>query len=294
MSKILVTGCSGQMGHDVSVDLIEHGYGVLSPSHVEMDLSDFNSIKQYLDQNKPSHVIHCAAWTKVDLAEDDPDACRAVNVTGTRALAEWCHKNDVKMLYISTDYVFPGTGDKPWTVDDQTDPINVYGMSKRDGEESVRKLEKYFIVRVSWVFGINGNNFVKTMIALSKKYDKVRVVADQYGSLTYTADLAPMLRQMMESDRYGTYHACNSGICTWYDVACEIFRLIGADVECIAIPSSEYPMRAKRPLNSRLDMSSIIKNGFDPLPDWKDALERYIKSIYDEDETRVPVASTYL
>lgn len=281
MSKILVTGCSGQMGHDVAIDLNEHGYNVLSPSRLEMNLSDTNSITQYLNQNNPSAIVHCAAWTNVDLAENEPDACRAVNVTGTEAIVEWCLVNDVTMLYISTDYVFPGTGNEPWSVDDATDPINVYGLSKRDGENLVSKLKKHFIVRVSWVFGINGKNFIKTMISLSKKYDIVNVVADQFGSLTYTVDLAPLLRQIIESDRYGTYHACNSGTCNWHEIACEVFKLIGANTKCVAIPTSEYPMIAKRPLNSRLDTSSLNKNGLKPLPDWKDALKRYINSFYN-------------
>lgn len=274
--KLLVTGGSGQLGHDVSVFASAKGWDVLSPTHAELDICDQYLVQSYFREHCPDAVIHCAAWTAVDAAEDEEEACRAINVGGTENLTEACRESDIPILYISTDYVFNGKGEQFWKVDDPTDPINAYGLSKRDGENAVKKYSKHYIVRISWVFGSNGKNFLKTMINLSKKYDTVRVVSDQYGSPTYTYDLAPLLCEMVVSGKYGVYHAHNSGVCTWYDVAVETFKAAGIDMTVVPITSAEYPMKAARPLNSRLDLDSLKKAGFSELPDWKDAVHRFV------------------
>ncbi len=277
--KVLVTGTSGQLGHDVAVCPEASGHELLTPSRKEMDLSDVRSAERYLALHRPDLVIHCAAWTDVDGAETDPEACRKVNVEGTRAIADYCGENGVPMMYISTDYVFNGSGERPWETDDPTDPVNVYGLSKRDGEDIVGRLPKHYIVRISWVFGSNGRNFVRTMVNLSAKTDTVRVVADQFGSPTYTADLAPLLWEIAESGKYGTYHAHNGGYCSWYDVAAEIFRVLGTGTRVIPISSAEYPVKAERPKNSRLSTDSLVSGGFRALPGWEDAIRRYIEKL---------------
>ncbi len=285
MGLILVTGATGQLGHDVVDCLCKDNYDYVAPNRIQMDIASSESIRNYLNMVVPTTIIHCAAWTQVDLAETHVDECRAVNVTGTKTIAEWCGEHDVPMLYISTDYVFPGTGSKPWDVDDETEPIGQYGLSKRDGELFVKKLKKYYIVRISWVYGSNGNNFVKTMINLSKTRDEVRVVNDQIGSPTYTKDLAPILIELIKSDKYGIYHACNEGYCSWYEFACEIFRLTNTKTKCIPITSEQYPTLAKRPKNSRLITAKLSENGFHQMPSWKVSLTEFIRSLEDKESS---------
>lgn len=276
--KVLVTGSSGQLGFDV-VKYAPSKYDILAPSRSVMDISDKLSVESYLLKHRPDGIIHCAAWTKVDDAEIDTESCRKVNVDGTRYITEYCKSKDIPLIYISTDYVFNGEGNDPWKIDDATDPINEYGLSKLDGENIVKTHSKHYIVRISWVFGSNGNNFIKTMLNLCKKTDVVRVVNDQFGSPTYTVDLAPLLWEIFESEKYGIYHAHNEGYCSWYDVAKEIFEIVKADTTLIPITSNDYPMRAKRPKNSRMDISSIVCNGFKLLPKWDDAIKRFIAEL---------------
>lgn len=276
---VLVTGVTGQLGCDVVRYLDGIGYDVLSPKRSVLDLSNERSVVEYFDRNSPDVIIHCAAWTNVDQAEVDVESCRRVNVDGTQFIADYCMAADVPVLYVSTDYVFNGTGNRPWETDDETNPVNQYGLSKRDGEDVIRKLRKYYIVRTSWVFGSNGNNFIRTMMNLSSKVDVVRVVDDQFGSPTYTVDLAPLLWQIANSGKYGIYHAHNDGFCSWYDVAVEVFGMLGTRTLAIPINSSEYPSKAKRPSNSRLGTSSLTDGGFNKLPRWEDAVNRYIKEM---------------
>ena len=277
--KILVTGSSGQLGYDVVRVLEGKGFDVLAPKRAEMDITDGESVDSYFYEHLPNAVIHCAAYTAVDAAEDETELCRAVNVGGTANIADNCSKYDIPMVYISTDYVFNGTGDGPWKVGDGTDPINAYGLSKRDGESVVLRLAKHFIVRTSWVFGVHGKNFAATMLRLSQTRDTVRVVDDQYGSPTYTADLAELLADMVVTDKYGVYHAHNESYCTWADFAEEIFRQSGLPTKVERITTAEYPLKARRPLNSRMDTSSLTDAGFKLLPDWKDALSRYLDAV---------------
>ena len=277
--KILVTGINGQLGHDTALELTGRGIEVVSPPHSEMDITDAAAVKRYIEMSCPDAVIHCAAYTAVDKAEDEEELCRKVNVDGTGNLAECCAERDIPLMYISTDYVFNGTGERPWEPEDETEPINAYGLSKRDGETEVLKLKKFFIIRISWVFGINGNNFVKTMLRLSETRDSLNIVDDQRGSPTYTKDLAVLLADMIVTDRYGIYHAHNEGVCSWADFAEEIFRLSNRNVKIIRITSNQYPMKAKRPMNSRMSTAKIKQNGFNLLPDWKDALGRYLLEV---------------
>ena len=275
--KILVTGAKGQLGYDIIKELTNRGI-----SHKGIDISDcditnnsevFDTITTY----NPTAVIHCAAYTAVDKAEDEPDLCRQINEGGTSNIAQACKQINAKMIYISTDYVFPGSCSHFHKPDDPTGPLSVYGQTKLAGEKAVREnLEKHFIVRISWVFGQNGNNFVKTMLRLGQERSKLNIVCDQIGSPTYTTDLAPLLCDMAVSRKYGTYHATNEGICSWEEFAIEIFRLANLDITVSPIPSSEYPTKATRPLNSRLDKSCLEEAGFSLLPHWKDALARYM------------------
>ncbi len=299
--KIFVTGVNGQLGHDVMNELASRGYeGVgsdLAPSYsgiadgtavtkmpyVSLDITDAQAVKQVLEEVHPDAVVHCAAWTAVDMAEDDENAAKvwAVNAGGTQHIASICKELDCKMLYLSTDYVFDGQGTEPWQPDCKDyKPLNVYGQTKLEGELAVSgTLDKYFIVRIAWVFGKNGKNFVKTMLNVGKTHDTVRVVNDQIGTPTYTFDLARLLVDMIESDKYGYYHATNEGgYISWYDFTCEIYRQAGYTTKVIPVTTAEYGLsKAKRPFNSRLDKSKLIANGFQPLPDWKDALSRYLK-----------------
>ena len=274
-----MTGASGQLGHDVVKHLITKSHTALTPSHKELDIADCDSTSKYFKDYLPDSVIHCAAWTSVDLAEDNIDRCRAVNVNGTENIVKECKTRNIPLLYVSTDYVFDGSGNKPWTVNDEPSPINAYGLSKYDGEKIVLTHPLHFILRTSWLFGCTGNNFVKTIIEKTNTTDALRVVSDQIGSPTYSADLAPLILDMVMSDKYGTYHAHNDGFCSWYDVAVEILRAAEIDREIIPISSSQFPTKAVRPLNCRLDVSSLKNNGFYNLPHWKNAIKRFVQTI---------------
>lgn len=296
--KVLVTGTSGQLGYDVMMELLKRGHQAVGADRsgsegdfekVQLDITDTKRVLAVVEELKPEAIIHCAAWTNVDGAEaqENLEKVRAVNVEGTRNLAEACKKVDGKFVYISTDYVFNGEGDKPWEPDDKNyAPINVYGQSKLDGELEVAKiLDKYFIVRIAWVFGKNGKNFVKTMIEVGSKHKVVKVVDDQVGTPTYTFDLARLLVDMIESDKYGYYHATNEGgYISWADFTEEIFKQAGIDSKVERVSTAEYEKIAgktvaKRPFNSRLDKSKLVEVGFEPLPEWQDALKRYLKEI---------------
>ncbi len=278
--RILVTGASGQLGYDVERELERRGIEHLGTSSRELDITDREAVERLMAAYRPDAAIHCAAYTKVDLAEDEPERCWAVNADGTRNMAAACRKTGAKLLYISTDYVFPGTGERSYETGDPTGPVNTYGRSKLAGELAVQSLlEKYFIVRISWVFGKNGNNFVKTMLRLAETRTELTVVCDQIGSPTYTADLAPLLCDMVQTERYGIYHATNGGTCAWSEFAKAIFELADKQVTVYPIPTSAYPTRAVRPLNSRMSKECLHSNGFQELPEWKNALARYLKEI---------------
>lgn len=296
--KVLVTGTSGQLGFDVMQELLKRGYEGIGADrsdtdadfgHVILDITDAKRVMEVVKKIKPDAIVHCAAWTNVDGAEE-PDnlaVVRAVNVDGTRNLAEACKKIDAKFVYISTDYVFDGSGEKPWQPDDKDyAPINVYGQSKLDGELEVSKiLDKYFIVRIAWVFGRNGKNFIKTMIEVGKKHEVVKVVDDQIGTPTYTVDLARLLVDMIETDKYGYYHVTNEGgYISWADFAEEIYKDAGMDTVVERVTTAEYEKIAgktvaKRPFNSRLDKSKLVENGFEPLPEWQVAVKRFIETL---------------
>lgn len=282
--KVLVTGVKGQLGHDVVKELEKRGHEAVGVDIEEMDITDAGSVKRVMERERPEAVIHCAAWTAVDAAEDNEEKVRLVNAKGTEYIAGECKALGCKMMYISTDYVFDGQGSEPWQPDCKSyKPLNIYGQTKLEGELAVAgALEKYFIVRIAWVFGKNGNNFIKTMLKLGKTHDTLRVVNDQIGTPTYTYDLARLLADMIETEKYGYYHATNSGgYISWYDFAVEIFRQAGYKVNVIPVTTAEYGQsKARRPFNSRLDKSKLIQNGFTPLPAWQDALGRYLKEIY--------------
>lgn len=275
--RVFVTGASGQLGHDVCRELERRGIAYRGTSSRELDVRDGAAVSAALEACRPDAVIHCAAYTQVDRAEEEPELCWAVNADGTRNVAAACKRTGAKLLYLSTDYVFPGTGEAFYRPEDPVGPQNVYGASKLAGELAVRSLlAEYFIVRTSWVFGTNGNNFVKTMLRLAETRTEVSVVCDQTGSPTYTADLAPLLCDMAGTDRFGVYHAANGGVCSWAEFAEAVFRAAGRNITVRPIPSDAYPARAKRPLNSRLDKRGLQERGFSPLPPWRDALERYL------------------
>lgn len=301
--KVFVTGVGGQLGHDVMNELAKRGHEgvgsdiapaysgvqdgspVCSMPYVAMDITNADMVKNVLGEIKPEVVIHCAAWTAVDLAEDEDkqDKVHAINVGGTQNIASVCKNLNCKMVYISTDYVFNGQGTEPWLPDCKDyAPLNVYGQTKLDGELAVSNtLTKYFIVRIAWVFGLNGNNFIKTMLNLSKKYDTLRVVCDQIGTPTYTLDLSRLLVDMIETEKYGYYHATNEGgYISWHEFASEIFRQAGVKMTVNPVTTAEYGVsKAARPFNSRLEKSKLVEAGFDPLPTWQDALSRYLKEI---------------
>jgi dTDP-4-dehydrorhamnose reductase len=278
--KILVTGAKGQLGYDAMKVLKARKIECMGVDINDFDITDEEVAFEYIVGYHPNAVIHCSAYTAVDKAEENEKLCRAVNADGTRNIAKACKKIDTKMVYISTDYVFPGTGEDAYEVDDPKGPLNVYGRTKLEGEEAVRELvNKHFIVRISWVFGKNGNNFVKTMLRLGREHNEINVVSDQIGSPTYTADLAPLLCDMVVTEKYGTYHATNEGYCSWAEFAQEIFKQAGYDTKVNFIPTSVYPTQAKRPFNSRLSKKSLDDAGFFRLPDWRDALRRYLKEI---------------
>ena len=278
--KVLVTGVKGQLGYDVVRELEKRQIEAVGVDVEEMDITDAAQVETVIRNVNPDAVIHCAAYTAVDAAEDNEELCRRVNAQGTENVAKVCQEMDLKMMYISTDYVFDGQGTRPWEPDDERDPLNVYGQTKYEGELAVEKyVEKFFIVRIAWVFGVNGKNFINTMLNLGKTHDKLTVVNDQTGSPTYTYDLARLLADMIQTDKYGRYHATNEGICTWYEFACEIFCQAGMDVEVAPVTSDEYPAKAKRPANSRMSKKKLDENGFERLPSWQDALKRYLKEI---------------
>ena len=279
--KVLVTGVKGQLGYDVVNELARRDIEYVGVDVEEMDITDYGQVKSVITESRADAVIHCAAYTAVDAAEDNEDICHKVNVDGTRNIAKVCRDLDLKMIYISTDYVFDGQGTEPWKPDDERRPLNVYGQAKYEGELAVqRMLEKYFIVRISWVFGLNGKNFVKTMLNLGRERGAVSVVDDQFGSPTYTYDLAKLLVEMVISDKYGVYHATNEGVCSWYEFACEIFRQAGmADVKVTPVDSGAFAVRANRPGNSRMSKDKLVEMGFERLPRWEDALGRYLKEL---------------
>lgn len=279
--KVFVTGVKGQLGYDVVNELEKRGHAAIGVDIEDLDITDAAAVNKMITEAAPEAVIHCAAWTAVDAAEDNEEKCRQVNVNGTENIAKVCKKLNCKMMYISTDYIFDGKGTRPWEPDDPvTTPLNVYGQTKYEGELAVRNnVEKFFIVRIAWVFG-KGKNFIKTMLNLAKTHDHLTVVNDQYGTPTYTYDLARLLVDMIETDKYGNYHATNEGgYITWYDFACEIFRQAGIDIEVEPVNSAQYAAKAKRPENSRMNKQKLVDNGFEPLPDWKDALKRYLKNL---------------
>ena len=301
--KVFVTGVGGQLGHDVMNELhkrnyvgvgsdvapaysgIQDGSAVTAMPYLQLDITDAAAVERVITEVDPDVVVHCAAWTAVDMAEDDSlvEKVRAINAGGTQNIANVCKKLGCKMVYISTDYVFDGQGEKPWEPDCKDyKPLSVYGQTKLEGELAVANtLEKYFIVRIAWVFGLNGKNFIKTMLTVGKKYDTVRVVNDQIGTPTYTLDLSRLLVDMVETEKYGYYHATNEGgYISWYDFTCEIFKQAGYTTKIIPVTTQEYGLsKAARPFNSRLEKSKLVEAGFSPLPTWQDALSRYLKEI---------------
>ena len=278
--RVFVTGVKGQLGYDVMNELEKQGLEGIGVDIDEMDITDADQVNKVIKEAAPDAVIHCAAYTAVDAAEDNEEICRKVNAQGTENIAKVCEELDIKMMYISTDYVFNGQGERPWEPDDEREPLNVYGQTKYEGELAIEEhIKKFFTVRIAWVFGVNGKNFIKTMLNLGKTHDHLTVVNDQTGSPTYTYDLARLLVDMIQTDKYGRYHATNEGLCTWYEFACEIFKQAGMDVSVAPVSSDEYPAKAKRPSNSRMDKSKLTANGFQPLPTWQDALSRYLKEI---------------
>ena len=273
--KVFVTGANGQLGYDVMKRLESEGSDCVGTDIESLDITNEKQVKKVISEYNPDVVIHCAAYTAVDKAEDEKELCYSVNVLGTKYIAQACKETDTKMLYISTDYVFDGEGDQPFEVTDKPNPINYYGQTKYEGELEVRNiLEKYFIVRISWVFGINGNNFVKTMLKLGKEREEISVVADQIGSPTYTYDLAELLIEMIKTNKYGIYHATNEGYCSWYEFACEIFKQARIDIKVNPINTEDYPTKAIRPKNSRMN-----KNILNKLESWESALNHYINHI---------------
>lgn len=276
--KVFVTGVKGQLGFDVVNELEKRGHEAIGVDIAEMDITDEESVNRVIKEASPDAVIHCAAYTAVDAAEDNLELCRNVNAKGTEYIARVCRELDIKMMYISTDYVFNGQGTRPWEPDDEREPLNVYGQTKYEGELAIEEnLTKYFIVRIAWVFGVNGKNFIKTMLNLGQTHDKLTVVADQVGSPTYTYDLARLLVDMIETEKYGRYHATNEGLCSWYEFACEIFKQAGMNVSVEPVTSDQYPSKARRPMNSRMNKDKLEENGFVRLPSWQDALKRYLR-----------------
>lgn len=277
MNNILVTGSTGQLGSDVVKELLKRGYSTLSPNRSELNLCSEDNIRNYILNSNCEAIVHCAAYTQVDKAEDEKDLCIKINATATKHIAKCAKILDIPMIYISTDYVFDGTKDGEYTENDETNPINIYGESKLAGEKYVQEiLDKYYIVRTSWVFNINGKNFIETMLRLSKANNQLSIVNDQIGSPTYTKDLSRLLVDMLETSKYGLYHATNEGYCSWYEFADTIFKLANINIDIKAINSNEYASRAKRPMNSKLSKDKLIEYGFKPLPHWEDALKDYL------------------
>lgn len=280
--KILVTGYKGQLGYDVVNEATSRNIEAVGVDIDEMDITNVDQVNKVIKEGNYDAVVHCAAWTAVDKAEDPMllETVRKVNVEGTENIANVCKELDIPMMYFSTDYVFDGQGETPWNEYSERKPLNVYGQTKYEGELVVEKLKKHFIIRIAWVFGVNGNNFIKTMLRLGKERGSVSVVNDQIGNPTYTLDLAKLVVDMIQTDKYGTYHATNSGeFISWYDFACEIFKQAELEVEVSPVDSNSFPAAAKRPNNSRMNQSELDKNGFSRLPSWQDALNRYLNEI---------------
>lgn len=278
--KVLVTGIRGQLGYDVMKELQRRGIEAVGTDSSTMDITDGEAVERTIKAAMPTAVIHCAAYTAVDAAEEDEENCHRVNAEGPGNIAKVCKELDCKMIYISTDYVFDGQGEKPWEPEDACAPQGVYGKTKYEGELAVKELlEKYFIVRISWVYGSNGKNFVKTMLNLSKTHDRLTVVSDQFGSPTYTRDLAKLLVDMVQTEKYGIYHASNEGFCSWYEFACAIFEAAGIKMQVVPVTTAEYGAKAPRPFNSRMSKEKLTEKGFERLPIWQDALERYLEEL---------------
>lgn len=280
--RALVTGVKGQLGYDVMNELAKRGYEGVGVDVEEMDITDAAAVDRVIKESKVDKVVHCAAWTAVDAAEDNVEMCRKVNALGTENIAKVCKELDIPMIYFSTDYVFDGEGTRPWEPDDPVvEPLNVYGLTKYEGEQAVEKyLDKYYIVRIAWVFGVNGKNFIKTMLNLGKTHDTITVVNDQIGTPTYTYDLARLVVDMLEKEEYGKYHVTNEGgYISWYDFAKEIFAQAGMNVNVVPVSAEEYKAKAARPSNSRMEKKKLEEHGFDRLPTWQDALSRYLKEI---------------
>lgn len=283
--KVLVTGAKGLLGSDLMRELEKRGIDAVGVDVQEMDITDAAACRKVITEAKPDAIIHCAAYTAVDAAENNRELCRRINGGGTRNIAEVCRDLGIKMMYISTDYVFNGGGETPWRPDDEREPLNAYGQAKYEGELAIEELlTRYFIVRIAWVFGLNGKNFVTTMLRLGRENGAVSVVDDQIGSPTYTPDLARLLVDMIQTEKFGRYHATNEGLCSWYEFAVEIFKQAGMDGVKVTPVSTEeytamYPNQAKRPMNSRISKEKLSENGFERLPAWQDALSRYLKNI---------------
>ncbi|WP_096156446.1 dTDP-4-dehydrorhamnose reductase [Bacillus sp. FJAT-45066] len=281
--KVLVTGYTGQLGYDVVQEGIKRGISMVGIGREDLDITNEAEVCQYVQRVNPDVIIHCAAYTAVDKAEDDKETCWNVNVLGTKFITTVAKKVNAKLMYISTDYVFDGKGREPFREFDKPDPLGYYGLTKYEGEKIVRALlEEHFIIRISWVFGINGHNFIKTMLRLSETRNELNVVGDQYGSPTYTFDLARLLIDMIQTEKYGVYHASNEGFCTWAEFASEIFQQANKDVRVNAISTEEYPTRAIRPKNSRMSKQKLNDYGFEPLPKWQDALKHYLNELAQE------------
>lgn len=282
--RVLVTGAKGQLGTDVMAELKSNNIEAVGIDREELDIVDAKACEEFFDkanaEKRIDAVIHCAAYTAVDKAEDEQELSYNINALGTKNIATACKKFDMKLMYISTDYVFNGQGERPWEPDDERQPLNVYGKTKYEGELFVEEIaKKYFIVRIAWVFGIAGNNFIKTMLKLAKERDSLTVVDDQIGSPTYTADLSKLLVSMIQTDKYGRYHATNEGYCSWYEFAKEIFKVAGVTINVAPVDSSAYPVKAKRPANSRMEKKKLDEMGFKRLPSWQDATRRYIEEL---------------
>lgn len=283
--KFMVTGVNGQLGHDITMRLKEMDFDVIAPRRDELDLINKEQVKKYILKEKPDMIIHCAAYTAVDKAEDEKDLCYLVNVEGTRAVAKAAKEINSKVVYISTDYVFDGLGNEPYSEVNKTNPVNYYGYTKEQGEKIVRELiDRHFIVRTSWVYGLNGNNFVGTMLKLAKSRNEINVVSDQIGAPTYTKDLAAFIVDLVQSNKYGTYHGVNEGYCSWHEFAISIFEKSGIDMKVNPISSDDYPTKAKRPLNSRLSKENTDKAGIDRMPYWQDAITRFIEELKSQED----------
>ncbi|QNM05974.1 dTDP-4-dehydrorhamnose reductase [Qiania dongpingensis] len=280
--KVLVTGATGQLGHDIMKELKKQKIEAKGIGSADCDITDLKEVEKTVRAEKPDAVIHCAGYTAVDKAETEADKCSAINVDGTRNIVSVCKKENLKLMYVSTDYVFEGGGTSPWKTDDERCPVSVYGRSKYLGELEVEKaLSRYFIVRISWIYGMNGRNFIKAILKLAETSPEIKVVSDQIGTPTYTVDIAKTMAEIIRTEKYGIYHVANEGYCSWYEFACEVFKQLGKEIKVVPVTSEEYGAKAKRPLNSRLDKSKLSENGFERLPSWEDALKRFLKE-YNE------------